>query len=634
MSAATQRAGWSRLPLRAAAFVALTCTTILGVSGWREWAARDAVLKGAETEMANVARSLTQHAEDSLDLLDSGVVGVVSRLEMDGTGPATIAKLGNLLEARKKAIARIHSLAIIDDQGNWLTSPGTIGSNFSDDAFFRYHQLSPKREAHVGRPVKSLLDGEWVVTLSRRFNKQDGSFGGVVLATIGSSYLSHFYEQFEIGRNSSVSLTHGDGMIIARNPSNETFVGRSVSDKPLFREPDLQRPKGAYHFKSPLDGAERVSFFNRSSRFPLLVLATVDKDELLAPWRAAAISRMLYVLALVMLIAVIGGVLVRQLQRGQRMAVALVEKEAHFRLLAEGSSDMVTRIGLDERLRYVSPSSIRIVGWRPNQLIGTPALAGINPEDLPEVQAIVDAMKRGEKEEARLTYRNSHRENGEIWLESTMRVTRKDNGRIDGVVAISRDITEHKKLETRLETLAIEDSLTSLANRRRFDERLKEEWARAYRDRSSLGLLMIDVDHFKAYNDEYGHPAGDACLRRIAKIIAAEAQRAGDLAARYGGEEFAVLLPNIDAAGCALVGERIGSAIHEAGLVHRTNPAAGCVTASIGGATCRPALERTAGVASLVDAADQALYAAKDAGRDRLVMSGEVANLLPKASGQ
>ncbi|WP_063692194.1 sensor domain-containing diguanylate cyclase [Bradyrhizobium stylosanthis] len=633
MNVLAQRAGWSRLPLRAAAFVVLTCATILGVSGWREWAARDAVLKGAETEMANVARSLTQHAEDSLDLLDSGVVGVVSRLEMDGTEPATIAKLRNLLEVRKKAMERVHSFAIIDDHGNWLTSPGTIGATFSDDAFFRHHQLSPKREAHIGRPVKSLIDGEWVVTLSRRFNKPDGSFGGVVLATISSKYLSHFYEQFEIGRNSSVALTHGDGLIIARNPSNEKYVGRSVADAPLFRDASLQRPSGAYHFKSPLDGAERVSFFKRSGRYPLVLLATVDREELLAPWRAAAISRMLYVLALVMLIAIIGAVLVRQLQRGQHMAAALIEKEAHFRLLAEGSSDMVTRIGLDERLRYVSPSSIRVVGWRANQLIGTPALAGIHADDLPLVQALVDAMKRGEKEEARVTYRNSHRQNGEVWLESTMRVTRKDNGRVDGVVAISRDITEQKKLETKLETLAIEDSLTGLANRRRFDERLNEEWARAYRDRSTLGLLMIDVDRFKAYNDEYGHPAGDACLRVVAQVIAAEVQRPGDLAARYGGEEFAMLLPNTDAAGCARIGERIRKAIRAAGLVHTTNSASGHVTASLGGATCRPAFERTAGVGTLVEAADQALYAAKEAGRNRLMMSIEVTHL-PKAVGE
>ncbi|MBR0717918.1 diguanylate cyclase, partial [Bradyrhizobium liaoningense] len=525
------------------------------------------------------------------------------------------------------------SLAIIDDKGNWLTAAGAITSTLNDDEFFRHHQLSPKREAYVGHPVKDLLDGEWVITLSRRFNKQDGSFGGVVLAAISASYLANFYRQFEIGRNSSVSLVHGDGLIIARNPDNAKFVGHSVADKPLFRAPALQGPDGAYHFKSSLDGVERVSFYKRSGRFPLLLLATVEKEELLAPWRAAAISRMLFVLALVMLIAVIGAVLVGQLQRGQRMAAALVEKEAHFRLLAEGSSDMVTRIGLDERIRYVSPSALRVVGWRAGQLIGTPALAGINPDDLPQVHAVVHAMKRGEQEEARVTYRSRHREKDEIWLESSMRVTRKVDGEIDGVVAISRDITEQKNLENRLETLAIEDSLTGLANRRRFDESLAEEWARAYRDRSTLGLLMIDVDRFKSYNDEYGHPAGDACLRVVAKILAAEAHRTSDLAARYGGEEFAVLLPNTDAAGCARIGERLRQAIREAGLVHASNPSSGIVTASVGGAVCRPALERTAGTSSLIEAADRALYAAKQSGRDRLVMSGEVMNLL-KASGQ
>jgi diguanylate cyclase (GGDEF)-like protein/PAS domain S-box-containing protein len=629
MDVTTHRAGLRRLPLRAAAFVVLTCTAILGISGWREWSSRDALLRSAEAEMANFARSLTQHAEDSLDLLDSGVVGVVSRLEMDGTDPATVAKLRTLLEVRKKAIERIHSLAIIDEKGNWLTSAGSIASSLSDDEFFRHHQLSPKREAYVGHPVKSLIDGEWVITLSRRFNRPDGGFGGVVLATISANYLSRFYQHFEIGRNSSVALVHGDGMIIARNPNNEKYVGRSVADKPLFRDPSLQRPDGAYHFKSPLDGVERVSFYKRSGRFPLVLLATIEKEELLAPWRAAAISRMLFVLALVVLIAVIGAVLVRQLQRGQRMAAALAASETNFR-----SSDMVTRIGVDERVKYASPSSNRVVGWRPNQLVGHSALAGINADDLPAVQKTIDRLKRGEIEEARILQRTRHRENGEIWIESTLHVTRKVDGSIDGAVAISRDVTEQKNLEERLEALAIEDGLTGLANRRRFDERLAEEWARAYRDRSSLGLLMIDVDHFKAYNDEYGHPAGDACLRTVAKIIAGQAPRFGDLAARYGGEEFAVLLPNTDAAGCARIGERIRRAIREAGLVHASNKAAGCVTASVGGAVCRPALERTAGTASLVEAADRALYGAKQAGRDRLVMSGDVSNVLALASGQ
>jgi diguanylate cyclase (GGDEF)-like protein/PAS domain S-box-containing protein len=283
-------------------------------------------------------------------------------------------------------------------------------------------------------------------------------------------------------------------------------------------------------------------------------------------------------------------------------------------------------------MRYVSPSSARIVGWRAKQLIGTPALAGVDPSDLPQVKAVVDALRRGDKEEARITYRNAHRDKTEVWLESSMRVTRKVNGEIDGVVAISRDITEQKNLENRLETLAIEDSLTGLANRRRFDERLAEEWGRAYRNRSSIALLMIDVDRFKAYNDEYGHPAGDACLRAVARIIAGEVNRTVDLAARYGGEEFAVLLPNTDAAGCARIGERIRQAIHAAGLVHAAGGPTGWVTVSVGGAACRPILERSAGLGALVEAADRALYAAKEAGRNRLMMSRQIADL-PKASG-
>lgn len=635
MDATAHRAGLRRLPLRAAAFVVLTCTAILGISAWREWSAREAMLDDARTDATNLARSLTQHAEDSLELLDSSVIGVVSRLETDGSDPATIEKVLAILKSRKDAIERIYSLDIIGADGKWLTSPGEVADTLSDDQFFRHHQMSESREPFVGGPVRSYVDGQWLVPLSRRFNRRDGGFGGVVVATMRSAYLSQFYQQFEIGRHGAISLAHAAGIVLARTPDAEKYLGRDLSDRPIFRDSGVrQRQSGIYTFNSAVDGKERLSAFRRSSRFPIVTFVTVQKAELLAPWRAAASVRMSFVIALVALIAILGAVLVRQLLRGQRMAAALAEKEAHFRLLAEGSSDMVTRIGLDERIRYVSPSCIRVVGWRSNQLIGTPALAGVNPEDLPQVRRIVAAIKQGEREEARITYRNVHREKSEVWLESSMRVTRRSNGQVDGVVSITRDITEQKRLESRLETLAIEDSLTGLANRRCFDERLAQEWARAYRDRSSLGLLMIDVDHFKAYNDEYGHPAGDACLRAVAEAIAKETHRAGDLAARYGGEEFAILLPSTDAAGCARIGDRIRQVIRDSNLVHTSNPVAGRVTVSVGGAVCRPGLERSAGPASLVEAADRALYAAKEAGRDRLTMSSELASLLPLASGQ
>jgi diguanylate cyclase (GGDEF)-like protein/PAS domain S-box-containing protein len=613
-----------RLPLRAAAFVALVCVSIVGLSGWREWESRDSILKAAEVELANLSHSLTQHAEDSLDLLDTGIVGVISRLETDGTDLQTIAKLRKILVARKESLKRIHNIVICDEHGHSLATAFGTGIYIGDREYFQHHRQSPARSVFIGPPVRSKLDGEWNITLSRRFNHSDGSFGGVVVASIGSRYFSDFYQQFDNGAGGSIALVTADGIVAARSPENEAHAGRDLSGKPLFRDPTLQSASGVYYFKSPLDGAERVSFYRRSDRFPLLLLASREQADVLAPWRSAAIGRMTFVLALISLIAVIGIYLVRQLQRGQRLAAALVAKEANFRVLAEGSSDMVTRIGFDERIHYASPSTLRIIGWRADQLVGTPALAGVNPLDLPALQQTVAAMKRGEQEEARISYRTRHREKSEIWIESNLRVTRMVNGEIDGVVAISRDITEQKILEGRLETLAIEDGLTGLANRRRFDERLQEEWARAVRDGTTLSLLMIDVDHFKKFNDQYGHPTGDACLQAVAEVLAAEARRPADLAARYGGEEFALLLPNTDAAGCARIGERIRHALREAGISHALNLPSRVVTVSLGGAICRPGTERSAGSASLTEAADRALYAAKRGGRDRLVMSGQV----------
>jgi diguanylate cyclase (GGDEF)-like protein/PAS domain S-box-containing protein len=618
-----------RLPLWAAAFVAMVCVAILGMSGLREWSLRGASLAQAEIGLGNLARSLTQHAEDSYDLLDASILGLVSRIEVDGTSPTALARFRIVLVARKAALKRINSLVILDANGDWLISSGPMGSNLSDREFFRYHLQSAVREKFVGRPVRSVSTGEWITTVSRRFNHADGSFAGVVLATIAASYFSEFYRQFDIGASGTLSLLSADGITHARFPDDGTNVGRDVSDGPFFRGTRSGPSSGVYYFRSTLDGLARLSFYQRSDRYPFILLATKAQDEVLAPWRRDTITRMLFVFGLVALIAVMGIYLVLQLLQGQRLAVALAAKETNFRLLAEGSSDMVTRIGVDELVDYVSPSSIRIVGWRPDQLVGTPALAGVNPLDLPRFEEIVAALKRGKIEEARVAYRTRHREKSEIWLESTLRLTRKVDGEIDGVVAISRDMTEQKRVEEKLATLAIEDGLTGIANRRCFDERLLVEWGRAYRERSSLALLMIDLDHFKAYNDRYGHLSGDECLRSVAKVLAAEALRATDLAARYGGEEFVMLLPNTDAAGCARIGERIRRALRDACKPHASNPPSGLVTASIGGAVCRPGTERSAGHVALVDAADQALYAAKDAGRDRLIMAEETGSLLP-----
>jgi diguanylate cyclase (GGDEF)-like protein/PAS domain S-box-containing protein len=625
MTSVPRKASRSRLPFLAGVFVAFICVTILGLSGWRGWVAREGELKNAEVDMANLARSLTQHAEDSLDLLDASILGVVSRLQTDGVGPSSVSTIQKILDLRKAGLQRISSLSVYDESGRWpasLEQPNRFSPDISDRAYFLHHQHSADSGAFVGPPVKSRTSGEWSITLSRRFNHPDGSFAGVVLGSISSRYFAQFYQQFEIGSHGAIVLVSADGILLSRSLDFENSVGTDLSNAPLYREPLSHSRAGTYYFKSPLDGLQRLSFFKRSDRFPIVVLATMEEDEVLAPWWEKFITRMALVVVLTSLIAIIGGFLVRQLHLAQHFTTTLAAKEADFRLLAEESSDMVTRIGPDERIQYVSPSCERIVGWRPEQLIGTPALAGVNAEDLPMVNDTVAALKRGDITEVRIVYRTRHRDALEVWIESAMRVTRNSiTGEIDGVVAISRDVTERKIAEARFAALAVLDGLTGLANRRRFDERLQEEWARAFRDGTSISLLMIDVDHFKTFNDQYGHPAGDACLRMVAKVLAAEARRPADLAARYGGEEFVLLLPNTDAAGCELVGARILEELRKLCMAHAVNAPSRQVTLSLGGASVRPNAQGLTESTSLIQTADQALYAAKDAGRDRLIMS-------------
>jgi len=166
-----------------------------------------------------------------------------------------------------------------------------------------------------------------------------------------------------------------------------------------------------------------------------------------------------------------------------------------------------------------------------------------------------------------------------------------------------------------LQKLAALDGLTGIANRRRFDEAFLLEWQRARRRGAPLSLLMCDVDSFKLYNDHFGHPAGDLCLKKAAAVLTGQLKRPADLAARYGGEEFAILLPDTDLDGALALAESCRAGLERLMLPH---PRASCglVTLSIGAACTVPGQDGT--LEELIEAADAALYAAKRGGRNRV----------------
>lgn len=200
--------------------------------------------------------------------------------------------------------------------------------------------------------------------------------------------------------------------------------------------------------------------------------------------------------------------------------------------------------------------------------------------------------------------------------------------RLSGAIRLKREMDVRKLREAELaqanlalERLSSLDGLTGIANRRAFDDFLAREWRRCARESRPIAVVLLDVDHFKTYNDRYGHGAGDDCLVQVAKVLETCARRPGDLVARYGGEEFVAVLSGTDLAGARVVAQAVCDGVAAQAIPHEASSAASCVTVSVGVATEYPNSAQgdgtREGARRLVERADQALYLAKADGRNR-----------------
>jgi diguanylate cyclase (GGDEF)-like protein/PAS domain S-box-containing protein len=350
-------------------------------------------------------------------------------------------------------------------------------------------------------------------------------------------------------------------------------------------------------------------------RGPLALSAETSME-----WKAAILQ--LYLASAMFMLYAISIVFgnLRKTQSELRQIAAL------HKLVVDNSRDAIVLGDLDGTRTYVSPGIKAMTGWEPRELVGRIFREVIHPADVAEVEMAMRALRAG-SEGGTLEYRARKRDGEYFWVEGSLRVFRDPaSGRPIGFLNLVRDITERKRAEEHLqsayramESLVVVDALTGISNRRRFDEALATEWRRALREGEKLSLLLIDADHFKRYNDTYGHVRGDSCLKQIAEAALDVVLRPGDLVARYGGEEFAVVLPGTDETGAKAVAEDICQAVRNRRLPHEGN-APGIVTVSVGCATVVPIRGKTP--QDLIESADQALYRAKGRGRNRVVVAG------------
>ncbi|QXI03904.1 hypothetical protein PS684_00405 [Pseudomonas fluorescens] len=481
---------------------------------WKVLSSRDRALEEVNVHGLNLTQALETYSEGIVRQSSLLLLGLVERLETEGSGPAQIQRLGALINRQQPLMPQMSGITIYDRQGHWLMSsnrPIPAGANSSDRVYFIHHRDDPSREPFIGPPIRSRSNQEWVITVSRRFNDDRGEFAGVVAVTLGVENFLRLFGKLDVGQEGAIGLSYTDGTLLVRYPFREQDMGRNFSKSPIYAKYLVDQSVGTASYTSSLDGVERLYAFRKSEKLPLITTVAIGKREALTAWRTEALLSAVVVAGLLGLTGLIGWFLI-----------------------------------LDIRRRTQVEGELRIAQ---QQLLGS---------------------------------------------------------------------------NRQLELLAMKDALTGLANRRCFDQTLATEARRAQRDGSSLALLMIDIDYFKLFNDALGHVAGDACLQAVARVLDECVRRPSDLVARYGGEEFAVIMPATDIDGAAVVAQLIIERLQKANIAHPTSPVAR-VSLSIGIAAARGS--HLDPVHGLIESADQALYQAKLAGRNRFMVSREQALL-------
>ncbi len=600
------------------AFALTACAMLVGTDSWRTWQEHGLIIRADKAETTNLARSLAQQAHDTIQSTDAVIIGIREQAEAFNGSASRLVKLQEMIDSEVAALPTVGAIAVLSSTGRCLLSMAGGTEACSDNrnqGLYDFHKARPDRGVHVGSPVAS-DHGHWFVTVSRRLDDEYGAFAGIVVANISIDKLQEFYKTFNVGPGGSISLFSAGAIMVARQPPAPSRIGTSFAQTSMFRDLLPKSATGSYEYYAKSDALWRLGSYRTVEGYPLVINVAHALDDVLASWRLDAFAHCLISLMAASALLSMSSRFARQIRIRQ-------ETEKRYRLLADSSSDAIISSDCQGVCDYVSPAFSRLTGWEGAEILQAASGQLIHPEDRSRYLASLGGLC--DRDPAITTcFRYRCKDGSALWVEASMRSVAATTGTGMSIVSNVRDISERKLVEDKVAALneklahqASTDPLTGLSNRRRLDEAISQECRRAFREVREVSFVMIDVDHFKAFNDRYGHQQGDVCLKVVAEIVATFGRRPGDVVARYGGEEMALLLPATGLAGASALAYGICNAVRLRALEHLGNPAAGVVTVSAGVSTFdTQRADIDASIKDFVGAADIALYKAKRSGRN------------------
>jgi diguanylate cyclase (GGDEF)-like protein/PAS domain S-box-containing protein len=564
------------------------------------------VLSDVHRDNANLALALEQHTVRTIASVDL----MLRFLKRDYAryGAVDIEEAGG--EGRIDRDVVVMAL-ISDEKGDILMKTGEgAGSNISAQEHFKFHREHSGRDLRVGAPVRGKLTGRTIIPVSRRIELPGGGFAGIVAAGIDPEYFGRFYAQADLGRSGMVLLVGLDGISRARRVGlgNENSSGQDMRGSTLMREQALA-PAGSFLSVGRVEGVRRFTSYRTVRQYGLVVAVGQSEAEALAPYYE---RRRFYLWSggiFTALVVLITGLIFVGMRRSQQAQEDRLLEAARLRATFDQQGIGIAHTALDGRFLKVNAKLCDMLGYGRDELLGKVFAEVTHPEDRgASVQAAASAVGDG----AVLPFEKRYvrKDGGMLWASVTVSLVRDARGAPQYFVAMVQDISARKLAEEKIVHRATHDVLTDLPNRALFTDRLEQAIRHARRQGWTAGVMFMDLDRFKQVNDNFGHAAGDALLKEVARRLA-RAIRDSDTAARVGGDEFAVVLGELaDPRDATVVAQKILDAM---ALPMTLEGHDYIVTVSLG-ITLFP--HDGEEVEMLLRNADEAMFRAKQAGRN------------------
>ena len=601
--------------------------------------------RALQSQTDHYVKAMEAYVANSLQSVDLAMIGFANAIKvLPSTQNPSRAAISDLLSARAANFNVDYWLTFLDTRGNVVATSLDIdvtGQNYAERDYFKIHLDNANgNRPYIGAPVRGKYTGKKLFFVSRRVENAKGEFIGVLLAPLNVERYASVFDNSRFTADISITLFYRDGKIIARAPLFEQSFGRDLSNSELFRH--LRNGNtGTYKAVGIIDGLHRTYSYRVFDQFPLVMLVGSSDAEAARQKNRSYLVAGAGLVCLLLLMTAGGMYSLRTYARQE-------ERELRIRALLGESRDMEQKLRANEESMKLSALLFHNIGEAMMVTDAAGRILTVNPafsllSGYTEQEVIgrrsyeLTAGREGVEFFARMTktIRETGQWDGEVWhrhkngteylAEIRFDTVHDDFGHPFRYVALLSDVTEKKASEERIWRQANFDTLTGLPNRRMFHERLRQEMKKSDRAKLPMAILFVDLDRFKEVNDTMGHDKGDLLLKQVAERLTAS-MRGTDVVARLGGDEFIALLGELrNPADVTRTAREIlkqmstpfdldGDGVHIAEI-----------SSSIGIALYP---QDGKDIETLMKNADQAMYGAKESGRNRFQHYASVDNVL------